>query len=172
MEMITVGKLGAPYGIRGWVKVHSFTDDPEAIFSYQPWLLGRDGQWQERGIVKWRRHNKGLVVLLDQISDRNGAELLNGLEIAVSADQLPTLAEGDYYWRDLQGLRVVNQQGYDLGKVDHLLETGANDVLVVKANSRDSFGQRERLIPFVMDQFIKAVDTGNGVIEVDWDPGF
>ncbi|WKE66471.1 ribosome maturation factor RimM [Gallaecimonas kandeliae] len=172
MEKITVGRLGAPYGIRGWVKVNSFTDDPENIFSYQPWLLGRDGDWQERGIVKWRRHNKGLVVLLDQVTDRNGAELLNGMDIAVEASQLPELADGDYYWRDLEGLRVVNLQGYDLGQVDHLMETGSNDVLVVKANSRDSFGQRERLIPFVTEQFIKKVDIPGGVIEVDWDPSF
>ncbi len=172
MDKLIVGRLGAPYGIRGWLKVQAFTDDAEGIFAYSPWFVGRDGVFKEMAVAKWRRHNKGLVVLLDGIEDRNGAELLTGQEIAVAAEQLPALPEDEFYWRDLIGLKVVNTQGYDMGVVDSLMETGSNDVLVVKSNGRDAFGKSQRLIPFVTSQFITKVDAEAGVIEVDWDPSF
>ena len=97
---------------------------------------------------------------------------MTNCEITVDSAQLPQLDDGDYYWKDLMGLQVVNVDGYEMGKVIDMMETGSNDVLVVKANLKDAFGVKERLIPFLDEQVIKKVDLATGVIEVDWDPGF
>ncbi len=169
---IVVGKLGAPYGIKGWLKVHSFTDDPEGIFEYSPWLIRQQGQWQSIDVLDWRRHNKGYIVRLAGMDDRDQAVVYTNYEIAVDAQQLPELPEDEFYWRDLIGMGVKTEKGYDLGIVDDLMETGSNDVLVVKANIKDAFGQKERLIPFLTDSVIKQVDHSARIITVDWEPGF
>ena len=105
------------------------------------------------------------VVILEGIADRDAAEALPGVEVAVWRDGLPALAEGEFYWSDLVGLTVATTEGVDLGVVDRMMETGANDVLVVK-------GERERLIPFLMDDVVRQVDLEAGHMEVDWDPEF
>ncbi|MBS3796251.1 ribosome maturation factor RimM [Pseudoalteromonas sp. BDTF-M6] len=169
---IVVGKLGAPYGIKGWLKVHSFTDDPEGIFDFSPWLIGQQGKWQTFEVSDWRRHNKGFIAKFAQVNDRDQAMAFTNAEISVYAAQLPELPEGEFYWRDLIGMAVVTEKGYDLGQVDDLMETGSNDVLVVKANSKDAFGKGERLIPFLTDSVIQNVDYETRQITVDWDPGF
>jgi 16S rRNA processing protein RimM len=127
--------------------------------------LKRDGDWQERQVAEGSRHGKGVVARLVGCDDRDQAQSLMGYEIGVYRDQLPETEPGEYYWNDLKGLRVVTLQGESLGIVDHLIETGANDVLVVK-------GERERLIPFVQDQVVTKVDLDNGEIQVDWDKDF
>lgn len=172
MNEVLVGKLGAAYGIRGWLKLHSFTDDPEAIFSYAPWLLKQGKESKPVKVAQWKRHNKGLIVLLEGMTNRNDAEPFIGCEIAVDETQMPELPQGDYYWRDLIGMAVVTDKGYHLGEVKNLMETGSNDVLEVKANSKDAFGQSERLIPFIEAQVILQVDLDNRQITVDWDPSF
>ncbi|MFC3032393.1 ribosome maturation factor RimM [Pseudoalteromonas fenneropenaei] len=171
-SVIVVGKLGAPYGIKGWLKVHSFTDDPEGIFDYSPWLIGQQGKWQTFEVVDWRRHNKGYIAKFAQINDRDEALAMTNVEIAVEEAQLPELPEGEFYWRDLIGMSVVTDKGYDLGIVDDLMETGSNDVLVVKAHKKDAFGQAERLIPFLPETVILAVEHTERKITVDWDPAF
>jgi 16S rRNA processing protein RimM len=169
---VVAGKLGAPYGIKGWLKVHSFTDDPEGIFDFSPWLIGQQGNWQAIEVTDWRRHNKSFIAKLANVEDRDQANLLTNYEIAIYESQLPDLPEGEFYWRDLIGLSVVTDKGYDLGKVDDLMETGSNDVLVVKANAKDAFGQGERLIPYLTDTVVLNVDLNEGIITVDWDPSF
>ncbi|CCQ12393.1 16S rRNA processing protein RimM [Pseudoalteromonas luteoviolacea B = ATCC 29581] len=171
-SIIVVGKLGAPYGIKGWLKVHSFTDDPEGIFDYSPWLIGQQGRWQNFEVVDWRRHNKGYIAKFAQINDRDEALAFTNVEIAVYETQLAELPEGEFYWRDLIGMSVVTDKGYDLGIVDDLMETGSNDVLVVKANKKDAFGQAERLIPFLPDSVIVSIEHEERKITVDWDPAF
>lgn len=152
--------------MRGWVRVYSDTQPRENIVRYKPWFLRRDnGEWQEAALEEGRAHGKGVVARLADCTDRDQAQLLVGCEIGVQQDRLPALPPGEYYWKDLIGLQVVNTQGDDFGTVDHLLETGANDVLVVK-------GERERLIPFVMKQVIVEVDTDQARILVDWDKDF
>lgn len=171
-EPVVVGQLGAVYGIKGWLKVNSFTDQPDGIFDYQPWLI-RDGKgWREIRVTGWKRHNKSLICKLADIEQREEAQALTGVDIAVSGDMFPELPEDQFYWRDLIGCQVRNTRGYDFGQVTQLMETGSNDVLVVKANANDAFGQRERLIPFLEDQVIKSVSIQGKVIEVDWDPDF
>lgn len=171
-DLVVLGKLGAVYGINGWLKVNSYTENPEGIFSYKPWQIQSQGQWRQVKITSWKRHSNGLIVKLEDVNDRDQAQLLVNAEIAVSQSLLPQLDDGEFYWKDLLGMTVVNEAGYDFGVVDDLMETGSNDVLVVKANKTDAFGQKERLIPFLTDSVVKNVDHTQRRIIVDWDPAF
>ncbi len=171
-EKIVVGKLGATYGIRGWLKVFSYTDNAESIFDYSPWFVNHKGKWVEYKVESWKRHNQGMVVKLEGLDVREDANLMTNFEIAIDPAVLPELSEDEFYWRELFGMQVVTTGGYDLGVVTDMMETGSNDVLVVKANLKDAFGQKERLIPFLEGQVIKQVDRTAQRIEVDWDPGF
>ena len=129
-SIIVVGKLGAPYGIKGWLKVHSFTDDPAGIFDFSPWLIGQQGKWQSLEVVDWRRHNKGFIAKFAQVNDRDEAMAYTHAEISMDATQLPELPQGEFYWRDLIGMSVVTDKGYNLGIVDDLMETGSNLSLI------------------------------------------
>jgi len=171
-ELILVGKIGAPYGIKGWFKINAYTEDPEGIFNYSPWFVTVSGQQQTVKVAEWRRHNKGLIAKFDNVDSRDDAEAWLHGEISVSADQLPDLEGDDFYWRDLKGMSVIASNGYDLGKVSGLMETGSNDVLVVDGNRNDAFGKTERLIPFIQDEVIISVNKEENTITVDWDPGF
>jgi 16S rRNA processing protein RimM len=164
-DQVIVGKIVGLYGIHGWVKVFSHTDPKENIFSYAPWLVQAEGQWRPVKVLSGRTQGKGLVAQLEGCGDREQARLFIGAEIAVLRNQLPKPAAGEYYWADLMGLEVVTLDGQVLGKVEHLFDTGANDVLVVK-------GERERLIPFVRGQYVHEIDLDGGTMRVDWDPEF
>ena len=171
-NLIVVGKLGSSYGIRGWLRIFSFTEFPDSIFDYKPWYIQRAGKWQEVVVESFKPHNQDMIVKLKGIDDRDQANALTNAEVFVDAEKLPELNQGDFYWKDLIGCRVKTVNGYDLGQVTDLMETGSNDVLVVKANLKDAFGATERLIPFVEEQFIKQVDLTTKMIVVDWDPAF
>lgn len=172
VEPVVVGKMGSACGIRGWLRVFSSTEKAESIFDYQSWFIKMADEWQPIGLESWKRHNQDLIIKVRDIKDRKAATLLTNCEIVVDASQLPDLDSGEYYWKDLLGCQVVTVDGYQLGKVIALMETGSNDVLVVKANLKDAFGIQERLIPFLDDQVIKSVELTAHVIKVDWDPGF
>lgn len=169
-DTLIVGKIGAPYGVKGWVKITSYTEQLEGIFEYTPWFLGSDSE--EYKVDLWRTHNKGVVAKLVGVESRDDAEAIKNLDISIKAEQLPQLADDEFYWRDLVGMQVVTENGYDLGVVKELFETGANDVMLVKANPNDAFGQKERMLPYLYDQVIKQVDMQARTIKVDWDPGF
>jgi len=171
-NQIILGKVGAVYGIKGWLKIHSFTDETDAILDYFPWSLKLGNKTQTVDITDWRKHNKGLIVKVGNIDDRDEAQALVGSEILISDTSLPELPQGDFYWRDLIGMTVVTTKGYDLGVVSDMMETGANDVLVVKANLNDGFSKKERLIPYLLEQVVESVSIENKQICVDWDPGF
>ena len=159
--MIVLGRVTGLYGVRGWVKVFSETDPRENILEYAPWYV--DGE--PRAVAEGRSHGRGLVARLAGCEDRDQAAELIGREIAIRRDQLPPPSPDEFYWADLEGLRVETIHGLALGEVSHLFATGANDVLVVR-------GERERLLPFVWDQVVHAVDFEAEVIRVDWDPDF
>lgn len=161
---VVLGRVSGLFGVRGWVKVFSDTAPRENILDYRSWYLKRRGEWRPYRLLEGRRQGKGIVARLEGCGDREQAAELVGADIAVRREQLPAAADGEYYWTDLQGLRVVNLGGIDFGRVDHLFETGANDVMVVK-------GERRRLIPFI-DGVIDGVDLEAGVIRVDWDQDF
>jgi 16S rRNA processing protein RimM len=165
-DYIVVGRINGLHGVRGWVKVFSHTQPRENILSYRTWHLLRDGQWVATELLNGRQQGKGIVAHLKGCDDRDQATALMETEIAIRREQLADAAPGEYYWADLQGLKVINAEGVELGVVDHLLETGANDVLVV----RD--GTTERLIPYVPGQFVLHVALDEGVMTVDWDPDF
>lgn len=170
-EHIVIGRLGAVYGVKGWLKVQSFTEDPESIFEYSPWLLKQKGE-QTIEVAEWRRHNKGLIARLEGVSDRDQAARLTGADICITADELPELADDEFYWHDLIGLQVVNLQGYDMGVVEQIMPTASNDVLVVKANNNDAFGKSERLIPFIQSEYITEINREEKRIRVDWPSDF
>ena len=171
-EQIILGKVGAVYGIKGWLKIHSFTDETEAILDYFPWSLKLGNNTQTVEITDWRKHNKVLIVKVAGIDDRDDAQAFVGSEILTNEAALPELSQDDFYWRDIIGMSVVTNKGYDLGVVTDMMETGANDVLVVKANLNDGFSKKERLIPYLFEQVVKSVSLENKQICVDWDPGF
>ncbi len=171
-DLVVLGKFGAVYGINGWLKVNSYTDIPEGIFDYTPWQIQLQGNWRQVQITGKKRHGNGLIVKLADVADRDQAQLYVNADIAVERSALPQLAEGDFYWRDLMGMAVVNEAGYHLGEVVDMMETGSNDVLVVKANKSDAFGKTERLLPFLTDSVIKEVNNAERRILVDWDPDF
>jgi len=170
-KSMVVGRLGAVYGIKGWMKINSFTDIPEGIFNYSPWFIEQKGEWVEVAIEDFKRHGKGLVAKLVGVDVREEAQALTGAEIAINASQLPKL-DDDFYWRDLIGCSVETDKGYTLGKVTDMMETGSNDVLVIKANATDAFGKKERLVPFLDGQVIISVDITALKIIVNWDPSF
>jgi 16S rRNA processing protein RimM len=168
---MVLGKITAVYGVKGWVKIYSFTDPIENIFEYQPWRLKIGGVLKTIEVEAGKRHGKGLIAKLTGVDDREIARSYCGHEIVADSSLLPELDEGDYYWSQLEGLLVYTESDQLLGKVSHLMETGANDVLVVKA-TKDSLDQRERLLPYLPDQVIKKIDLETGTMRVDWDPEF
>jgi len=170
-EHLIVGKITAVYGIKGWVKIFSHTDPMENIFNYKPWLVNVGGVLKPLEVETSKRHGKGLVAKLVGVDDRDIARKYCGLDISVAASQLPVLDAGEYYWSQLQDLLVYTESDQLLGKVSHLLETGSNDVLVVKGTA-DSIDQKERLLPYLPDQVIKNIDLETGTMRVDWDPEF
>ncbi|VAW53927.1 16S rRNA processing protein RimM [hydrothermal vent metagenome] len=171
-EKIILGRITGVYGVKGWVKIFSHTDPMEAIVDFSPWYIRAEGrkqaQWTKVKLKTGKRHAKTVVAKLEHCNDRDQAMAYVGNEIAVELQQLEKQREEDtYYWRDLIGLRVTNQQGIELGTVKTLLETGANDVLVVVFEEEGE--TKERLIPWTMDIAIVAVDIEKGSIEVDWE---
>jgi 16S rRNA processing protein RimM len=169
-DTLVVGTIGAPYGVKGWVKITTFTHEQDGVFTYTPWLLGQENK--EYVVDQWRTHNKGLVAKLVGVETRDDAESIKNLDISIKAQQLPQLAGDDFYWRELVGMQVVTEKGYSLGVVKELFETGANDVMLIKANLNDAFGQKERMVPYLLDQVVKQVDREAKTITVDWDPAF
>jgi 16S rRNA processing protein RimM len=164
-QHVSVGKVSGVFGIKGWVKVFSFTDPRENILTYSPWLLIKGDETKSVDVTDGQLQGKTIVAQLNGFNDRDQAASLMGWDIFITRDQLPKAARGEYYWSELIGLAVENVQGVQLGLVDSLLETGANDVMIVQ-------GERERAIPFLQGQTIINVDMDAGRIIVDWDPEF
>jgi len=155
-----MGRLAAPFGVKGWVKVQPDTEAPGSLLAYKSWWIGRDGDWRETAVVEARIHGRAVVARLEGAEDRDAAAALRGRSVAVPRSRLPQTRKDEYYWADLIGLEVINTESRELGRIVQILQTGANDVLVVQ-------GGRERLIPFIAD-VIREVDTAGGVMRVKW----
>lgn len=164
-EYVELGRISGLHGVRGWVKVFSHTQPRENILKYSPWYLEIDGRWVPFELKAGRRQGSTVVAHLEGCADRDAAARLLEHRIAVRSEQLPPAGEGEYYWADLIGLQVLTTDGVELGTVSALMETGANDVLVVS-------GDRERLIPYTPGHAVQGVDLAAGVITVEWDPEF
>lgn len=173
-EMVIMGRIVAPYGIYGWLKIQPDTETVDSLLDYSAWWLGRDDNSTQPGIknVPWQKfevetakvHANSLLVKLVGIDDRDAALACKSRHVAVPREQLPEVSDNEYYWSDLIGLTVRNQQQVDFGKVVDVFETGANDVLVVQ-------GDKERLLPFI-DTVVLEVDMAAGTMLVDWDAEF
>jgi len=164
-EPVVLGRINGLFGVRGWVKVYSHTEPRDNILKYNPLLVFYQGRWQQMKLLGGRPQGKGIVLQLEGFEDRDLAAALIGSDIAISHEQLPQLAQDEYYWTDMVGCKVVGGDGTELGELTTLFETGSNDVMVVK-------GERERLIPFLQPDVVKRVDLSERLIEVDWDPEF
>lgn len=174
-EHVVLGKLTSPYGVKGWLKVYSHTSPMDGILEYPAWVLRQGDALTRHRLLQGRRQGKGLVVLLEGIDSREAAEHAAGAEILLPKAELPALAGDEYYWHQLEGLEVVTREGLVLGRVKYLFETGANDVLVVQGDPQGeppAIDDRERLLPFLPEEVIVAVDLPGGSMTVDWDPTF
>jgi 16S rRNA processing protein RimM len=161
-EYAVVGKLGATYGIKGWIKVNSFTEQTFDILDFSPWYLESPTGWAKIELEDSRPHGKTIVAKLAGFDTPEQARLLTGKEIAIKRDQLPALKQGEYYWQDLEGLSVIDQNGKLLGTVNYLMATGANDVLIIK-------GEKEHAIPYLPGTVITRVDLEKKEIHVNWE---
>lgn len=171
---LVVGQLAGVFGVKGWLKVKSFTQPAENILEYTPWRLRAPGGLKVVEVDDYQLRPQGLVVHLKGIDDRDIAGQIARFEIEVDKSELPELQSGDYYWHQLIGLSVVSEFGGSdqvLGQVTELVETGANDVLVV-GPVPGSIDGRERLIPYVPEIYVKSVDLAAREIRVLWDPEF
>lgn len=170
--MIVLGRVSAPYGLQGWVKVHAFGDDPLALAEMSKWWLGLDPDssegWKVVELQDSREQGSALFARLEGVGDRTAAEALKGMYVGAPREALPVPAEDEFYWGDLIGLAVVTEDGESLGKVSGLIESGAHDVLVVRDEQNGMEAGKERLLPFVA-KVIRRVDVAGGVIRVDWD---
>jgi 16S rRNA processing protein RimM len=162
-KIVPIGHVSGVHGVKGWVRIFSLTDPREAIFEYLPWLL--DESREEVIIEQGIRHGKHLIARLKNVDDRDQAESQVNKTISVYRDQFPELPDTEFYWADLLGLAVQLEDGTQLGTIERMLATGANDVMVVQ-------GERERLIPFARGPYVKSVDLDDGIVVVDWDPDF
>lgn len=170
-DLVVVGQITSVYGVKGWLKIYSHTEPMDGILGYKPWLIQRNDQWIAINVEVSRKHGKGLVAKLEKVDDRDVARQYCGADIAIERSKLPALEAGDYYWSQLEKLTVYTLSDQVLGKVSHLIETGSNDVLVVKGDS-NSIDSRERMIPYLVDQVVKEINLETGVLRVDWDPEF
>jgi 16S rRNA processing protein RimM len=162
-KYIIIGKIGAPHGVAGWVKITSYTEIFDQIFDFTTWLVGNDKTTMT--IMECRKQGNKLAARLNGCNDRDAAAMLTNQVIAIEQDLLPALQAGEYYWTDLEGLTVTTTTGTLLGTVDEVFSTGGNDVLVV-------IGDKRHLVPFIKDQVITNVDLAKKTITVDWDPEF
>lgn len=163
--MVVMGKVVAAQGIQGWVKIQVFTEYLDSLLDYDTWYVGEGRAWQPLPVLDAKVHGKVLVAQLQGITDRTAAERYRGLLIAIPKEQLPPTGVDEYYWSELIGLTAESISGDELGVVDSLLETGANDVLVVKGR------HGELLIPFIAGVVLEVDRTG-GRIRVNWEADY
>ncbi len=161
---VVIGRVRGVFGVKGWVRVQDYSSRVGDILQYDRWLLKHDQGWMTLKVLEGCLHQKGVVCHLKGYDDRAQAKQLMDVDIAVAADRLRELEPGEYYWHQLEGLEVVNLNGENLGKVDRLFETGANDVLVLK-------GEQERLVPYAPG-VVAEIDLNKGRIQVDWEKDY
>lgn len=162
---VVVGKFGRPQGLAGLVRVFSFTDPKDNLYDYSSWLAKINHVVQEVKPLTLQRNNKFDLVKIAGYESREKAALLTNVEIVIESNQLPILAENEYYWHELIGMKVQNDQGVSLGEVKEMLETGANDVIIVE-------GEKRHLIPYIYNDFVLNIDNLQKLITVNWDPDF
>jgi 16S rRNA processing protein RimM len=164
-KLLNLGRISGLFGVKGWVKVNSYTEPRDNVVGFRVWTLRLHGADSQIEVEEGRSHGKQVVAKLRGVDDRDRARAFIGADILIERERLPPCAVGEYYWIELEGLEVRTLTGEVLGIVDHLLATGTHDVLVLT-------GERERLIPFVLDRVIRNVDLAAGLIVADWSPDY
>lgn len=165
IKYVVVGQFGAPHGVSGAIKVNSDTDPAHAILNYHPWYVELNHSWQVLEPLELKQQGTNLLAFIHNITDRDEVKQFTGHKIAIRRDQLPALPKGEYYWIDLEGMNVINEEGVALGTVDYLFSAGRTGVMVVQ-------GTKKHLIPFLQEQYILDVNLDAHVIKVHWDPDF
>lgn len=169
-EYILLGNVSGVHGLKGWLKVFSHTSPRLKITEYSQWLLKKNSEdWKAYKVLKGKRQGKNIIVQLEGVDNRNQVESLVGAEIAIYSEQLESLSDDEYYWRDLLGLSVETKEGVSLGKLDWIFNSGSNDVLVVKEGGAK---KKERMLPFLFKDVVLSIDLDNSLMVVDWDPEF
>ncbi len=159
---IAVGKIGTAYGVKGWIKIVSFTESITSILDYHPWYIEDNNTWKPIKVTDAKAYGKGIIAKFASFDAPETVRVLTGKKIAIQRSQLATLKKNEYYWADLEGLTVINQDDKVLGKIIFLLETGSNDVLVVK-------GDKEHAVPYLLDEVITSIDLTKKIMRVNWD---
>ncbi|MFG6668394.1 ribosome maturation factor RimM [Halomonas sp. HNIBRBA4712] len=168
---VVLGQLTSPHGVKGWLKVYSYTSPIDSILEYPEWWVRQGQTLTKIPLIQGRRQGKALVVQLKDIDDRNAAEALAQADILLPKESLPELADDEYYWHELEGLRVETRSGERLGRISYLFETGANDVMVVRGDD-EAIDRRERLLPYLPDDVVLDISLEEGRMIVDWDSEF
>ncbi len=163
-KKLLVGKINGFFGIKGWVKIFSYTEPRKNILSYQPWYIINNGNYEILEITDGREQSKTIVAHIKGIDNRDLSINLIGQDLYINQDQLPKLDDGKHYWYELVGFKVINQNQNNLGVVDYLVDTGSNNVIVTK-------GEKEHWIPYI-EPFLLSIDKDNKEILVDWDEDF
>ena len=171
LQLVELGRFGRPHGIKGWLKVNSFTTPIDNLCSYEQLSAEIGGSWIPLVMDQYRTQGKGLVVHIEGYDDPETARQLTGKGIWVERDALPALAANEFYWHQLQGLQVINQHEQVFGEVTELMETGANDVLVVDP-TEGSIDDRQRLIPYLYGSVVQQVSVEAGLIRVNWEADY
>lgn len=164
-----MGRLGAVHGLKGYIRVQSFTERPENLFDYSPWYIRRRGEdWREVQATAWQPHQKGFIAKIDGVDTREAAQQLTGMEVGIKRSSLPPTAEGEFYLADLEGCRVIGLNDVDLGIVSGIVDHGAAPLMVVSPSDLKKGQPRERLIPFVRGPIVSALDLDARIIRVEW----
>lgn len=164
-KMVVTGKTGSPWGVHGWIKVLSWTEQAETILSWPAWFLEKGEGWEPVEVEAGRKYGKGVVVKFRGCNTPEQAKLLGSRLVAIKRTELPGTAENEYYWTDLEGLTVIDQHGACLGTIVKLMATGSNDVMFVRAADGS-----EMALPWLPGSVVKEVSLSLGKITVDWDP--
>ncbi len=170
-DTVVLGQLGRVHGIKGWLKLISFTTPIENILDYSRFWVNIEGRKQQLEIDDFRRQSRALLVHIKGYDGPEAATQLTGIKLSVASEKLPKLENGEFYWHQLEGLTVVNQHKQLFGRVSNLLETGANDVLVVAATNA-SIDDRERLIPYLVGSVVSKIDLNSETIVVNWEADY
>lgn len=185
---LIVGKFGKTFGVHGWIKVNSFTQQPTDIVEFTPWFISFDKTtWKEMIIAAWEMKGENIIVQLPGITTPETAQSYTNQYIAINREQLPKLKSNEIYWEELIGVSVTNTSGVEFGKIIQMLATGSNDVLIVREEesgendtskkdkeekgAKSRLTARERYIPY-LKTVVKKVDLNNKKMLVDWDENF
>jgi 16S rRNA processing protein RimM len=174
-KRIVLGKVTGYFGVRGWVKLYSYTEPIDNIVRYNSLLIKLKGDWQNITLDEGKAHGKGVVAHFTGYDTRDDVAQLLGAELAINSEFLKPLGKNDFYWHDLIGLQVRNLEGIVFGQVRQIIETAAHDVLLIQPEQQHEQKGTENkpgdiLIPFVLEHYIIKVDINNGFILVEWQP--